>query len=456
MGSGRRRWSLRARLTAAGTLAVAVLLAGAGAVLVWRLHMGMLADLDTAAVRSALAVEAAAHGPAGPTVPPSPGQSLVTQVVDAAGRVVASSDDVQGEQPIFRSAAPAPGSAPVVWTDHAGPLGGSAYRVAALTTTAQPHYRVYVGLPLGPVTSSTAQLVAALAVTLPLLVGALAAITWLLTGRALHPVETLRRQAADVTATDLHRRVDVPPAADELSRLAETLNDLLARLDSGQRLQRQFIADAAHELRSPVAAIRLQLETADIEGSTRTAVIQQSIRLARLVDDLMSLARLDARPELRQEEVDLDDVVRSEVELLRPVTAVEIDTRQLRTVRVLGDEALLGRMVRNLLDNAARYAATRITVASSPAEGDALLVVADDGPGIAAVDRQRVFDRFTRLDGARSRDEGGVGLGLAIVSDIITAHGGTVQAHDNEPGTRVEVRLPAVADQIDPLSADAW
>ncbi|MCU1668944.1 MAG: integral rane sensor signal transduction histidine kinase [Blastococcus sp.] len=303
-------------------------------------------------------------------------------------------------------------------------------------------------------TSSTAQLVAALAVTLPLLVGALAAITWLLTARALHPVEVLRQQAADVTATDLHRRVDVPPAADELSRLAETLNDLLARLDSAQRLQRQFIADAAHELRSPVAAIRLQLETADIEGSTRTAVVQQSVRLSRLVDDLMSLARLDARPQLRQEEVDLDDVVRSEVTLLRPQTAVEIDTRQLRTVRVLGDEALLGRMVRNLLDNAVRYAATRVTVGSSPVEGEAVLVVADDGPGIAAVDRKRVFDRFTRLDGARGRDEGGVGLGLAIVSDIVTAHGGTVRTEDNAPGTRMEVRLPAVVDlTCDPLTA---
>ena len=241
----------------------------------------------------------------------------------------------------------------------------------------------------------------------------------------------------------------------EIHRLAETLNDLLARLDSAQRQQRQFIADAAHELRSPVAAIRLQLETADIEGTTRAAVIQQSIRLSRLVDDLMSLARLDARPDLRQEEVDLDDVVRSEVTLLRPGTPVEIDTRQLRTVRVLGDETLLGRMVRNLLDNAARYAATRITVASTQVEGNALLVVADDGPGIPAGDRDRVFDRFTRLDGARSPDEGGVGLGLAIVSDIITAHGGTVRADDNAPGTRVEVRLPAVVDQIDPPRARA-
>lgn len=444
MGSTRRSWSLRARLTAAGTLAFALLLAGAGALLVWRLHTGMLADLDTTAVQSALAVEAAAHGAGGPTVPPRPGQSLVVQVVDDSGRVVASSNDVHGESLMFRPSAPGPGSAPVLWTDHADPLGGSAYRVAALTTTTEPRYHIYVGLPLGPVASSTAQLVAALAVTLPLLVGALATITWFLTARALHPVEVMRRQAADVTVTDLHRRVDVPPAADELSRLADTLNDLLARLDAAQRAQRQFVADAAHELRSPVAAIRLQLETADLEENTRTAVVQQSIRLSRLVDDLMSLARLDARPQLRQEEVDLDDVVRSEVTLLRPRTTVQIDTRELRTVRVLGDEALLSRMVRNLLDNAARYAATRITVVSRPEEDTAVLVVADDGPGIAAADRERVFDRFTRLDGARGRDEGGVGLGLAIVSDIVRAHGGTVRAEDNAPGTRVRVRLPAV------------
>lgn len=424
-------------------MAVAVLLVLAGGLLVWRLHAGLLAGLDTAAVRKALAVEATITGAAVPPIISTPGQGEAVQVIDSAGRVRAASPDIQGEPPIFATSAASPGAAAVVQTDHPEALGASEYRVAALTTRQAPHYRVYVGLSLDQVNRSTAVLVAALALGLPTLLGALASVTWVLTGRALHPVETLRRQAADITVTGLHRRVDVPVSADELSRLATTLNDLLARLDSAQRQQRQFVAEAAHELRSPVAAIRLQLETGGADDAAAHAVaVEQSVRLSRLVDDLLSLARLDARPELRRDEVDLDDVVRSEVAVTQPRPGLTIDTHGLRTVRLLGDEALLARLVRNLLDNAARYARALIVVTVHQEGPTVVLVVADDGPGVPPTDRERVFARFARLDDARSRDEGGVGLGLAIVRDVAVAHGGSVGIEDGAPGARMVVTLP--------------
>lgn len=443
MRPGVRRWSLRARLTAAATLAVAVLLTAGGGLLVWRLHASMLRDLDTAAVREVLTISAALDRSVTPQLPPAPGPSDAVQVLDATGRVVTSSPNIQGEPPMFPFSAPPPGAAPVLATEHPAPLGAGAYRVAALTTRHPPHYRIYVGLSSGQANRNTAELAVALAVGLPTLLTALGAVTWWLTGRALHPVEVLRRQTADISATDLHRRLDVPPGADELSRLAGTLNDLLNRLEVSQRQQRQFIADAAHELRSPVTAIRAQLETTDSPHEAKDMLLADSARMARLVDDLLSLARLDAHPSLRLDEVDLDDVVSSEVASLRPRTLLHIDTRDVRPIRVLGDEALLGRAIRNLLDNAARYATSRIDISTHHIDGGATLLIADDGPGIPTVDHDRVFHRFTRLDGARSRDAGGVGLGLAIVKDIVTRHRGTITIEDNHPGTRILIRLPA-------------
>jgi signal transduction histidine kinase len=438
-----RGWSLRARLTAAATLAVAVLLAAGGALLVWRLHVGMLHDLDATAVREVLTVSAAADGSTPPHIPPTPGQSVAVQILDASGRVVASSPDIEGEPAMFGFPPPPAGAGPALATAHPASLGAGTYRVAAVTTRHAPHYRVYVGLPQDQADRNTAALAATLAVGLPALLAALAAVTWWLSSRALHPVEVLRRQTADITTNGLHRRLDVPPADDELSRLADTLNDLLARLEASQRQQRQFVADAAHELRSPVTAIRAQLETTDIPEEVKTLLVADSVRLAHLVDDLLALARLDADPRLRLDEVDIDDVARAEIASLRPRTTLQIHAHNLRTIRVLGDEALLGRAIRNLLDNAARYATDRIDVSAHDKNGDAVLVIADDGPGIPTTDRERAFGRFTRLDGARSRDAGGVGLGLAIVKDIVHRHGGTTTIHDNHPGTRIVIQLPA-------------
>jgi signal transduction histidine kinase len=279
----------------------------------------------------------------------------------------------------------------------------------------------------------------------PALAAVLGGITWLLVGLALRPVEVLRKQAAEITATDLHRRVDVPPARDELARLAATLNELLSGLDKSVSRQQQFIADAAHELRSPITALMVQLEVADRGGggATPAELIPEVWRLSQLIDDLLTLASLDAAPSAHRVPVDLDDLVFTEAQRPRQRTDVALDISGVSAASVHGDASMLTRMVRNLLDNAVRHARSRVVVQLSSEEADATLIVGDDGPGIPKARRGQVFERFTRLDDARDRDAGGRGLGLAIVRDVVTTHHGQITIEDNWPGARFIVRLPA-------------
>ncbi len=401
-------WSPRARLTAAATTALAICLCGAAGVLVWRVHVGLVASLDKTAEGQATALAVAA-ATADPRVPPIAALNDVSQIIDPAGQVVAASTNVQGEQPVFDFPPAQPGSAPTVRTERARPIDNTDYRVAAVLTDSSPQYRIYVGLPLAEVTRSTDALATALAVGVPGLLIALALLTWLFAGVALRPT-----------------------------------NELLDRLDTSLRRQRQFVADAAHELRSPVAAIRSQLEVADtIENDgAPSSLTQESVRLSILIDDLLALARIDAAPQHRHEPVDLDHLVYDEAQLLRERTNLIVDTRDITACQINGDASLLARAVRNLLDNAARHAATRITIEVGATAQIAEIAVADDGPGIPVNERSRVLERFTRLDDARTRDTGGVGLGLAIVNDVIRIHGGRLTITDNAPGARFTVTLP--------------
>ncbi len=402
-------WSPRARLTAAATAALAICLSAAAVVLVWRVHTGLMANLDKTAGSQATALAAAAASSPSPRVSTIVGLNDVSQIIDPSGQVVAASTNVEGERPVF-DFVPAPaGSEPAVRTVRARPIDNAEYRVAAVLTDGTPQYRVYVGLPLAEVTRSTNALATALAVGVPVLLTALALLTWLFAGVALKPT-----------------------------------NELLDRLDTSLRRQRQFVADAAHELRSPVAAIRSQLEVADtIENDgDPSPLTQESVRLSHLIDDLLALARIDAAPQHRQEPVDLDHLVCDEAKLLRDRTDRIVDTRDINACQVVGDAPLLTRAVRNLLDNAARHATTRVTITVRSNGQDAEFTVADDGPGIPASDRIRVLERFTRLDDARARDTGGVGLGLAIVDDIVKIHGGRLTITDNAPGARITMTLP--------------
>lgn len=461
---GRR--SLRARLTAAAAVVIAVGMAAAAMLLVWRVHSVLAADLDATLTRQVYAVAAdVAAGDRTPRVPRGAAVSTGLQVIDADGNVTASSGDIDGQARLFFTT-PGASNAAISTVSAAGL--DTPYRVAALAgTSPSGPITIYVGSPTTALTNSTTQLGTALTLGVPTMVVLLAIVGWWLLGRALRPVDTMRRQAAAIPGTDLQRRLDLP-AAHDLRRLAETFNDLLGRIETTAERQRRFLADAAHELRTPLAALRTRLEidlrhpptgpTAVTDASqTQHQAWQQVIRLGDLVDDLLQLARLDAEPHLHRRPVDLEDLVWEAAREARGHTPAHIDTTGISPVRVLGDPAALKRVVRNLLANAQRHARHTVTVHLSidpptpsttahAASGTPTVTftVADDGPGIPTADRQRVFQRFVRLDEGRTRDAGGAGLGLAIVADIVAAHDGHVWIDDNHPGARLCVQLPTL------------
>ncbi len=272
-----------------------------------------------------------------------------------------------------------------------------------------------------------------------------------LVGRTLQPVETIRREADEIDGSRLDRRVATPAGNDEISRLASTMNRMLDRLDDSAQLQKRFVADASHELRGPLARMRAGLEV-DIPRArqlgmveSHQAVLDDAIELERLVDELLELARLDDGGGLvRRVAVDLDDIVLGETTRLRSDAGPRFDLRSVSSAQVVGDPAQLVRAIRNLLDNASRFAASRVTVSLGEIGERAVLSIDDDGPGIPAADRQRVFERFTKLDDARTAGRGGTGLGLAITREIIVAHGGSISIDGapGEGGTRMVVSLP--------------
>ena len=297
-------------------------------------------------------------------------------------------------------------------------------------------------------TGSTARLLAIGVPAVVLLVGLL---SWTLAGRALAPVERLRRTASEITHTGSGTRLPEPPGDDEVAHLASTLNQMLDRLDASARSQRQFVADASHELRSPVATIRTLLEVdAQAPGDPddlRADLLGEAARLERLVRALLSLARRDATDPQRRRDHDQE---------IRLVDVVETETRRPRRhqvtlevagdPRVAGDNQALATLVTNLLDNADRHARSRVAVSVTVdvSRRTAELVVADDGPGVPEAERDRIFDRFVRLDEARTRDAGGAGLGLAIARAVVEDHGGTLvcEAAAPAPGARFVARLP--------------
>lgn len=334
-----------------------------------------------------------------------------------------------------------------VWLTVDAEDGPHPFRVAALavrTPGGQPA-TVYAGSSLETAHSAVADARQAMLIGLPPLLTVVALVTWLVTRRALRPVEAIRRQLAEIVDGDLSRRVPEPGSRDEIGRLASTTNATLAALEESTERQRRFIADAAHELRSPIASLRTQLEVAQAhpELLELDGLIGDTIRLEHLAADLLLLARLDAGEQPRADRVDLTVLVREELEhRVRDRVAVQIATPE-QAVAVTGSRTQLARVLGNLVDNAQRHAASTVRVAvDRDADGRAVLSVTDDGPGVPPAERDRIFQRFVRLDDARSRDEGGAGLGLAIVRDVVERHGGTIRVTDGAPGACFVVTLP--------------
>lgn len=305
--------------------------------------------------------------------------------------------------------------------------------------------------PRDSVEQSVAAVRRSLLYVVPVLVALTGLAAWFLTGRALRPVETMRRQVDDITAGTLDRRVPEPGSGDEITRLAVTMNAMLDRIEAAHRRQQEFVADASHELRSPLATIRAELEVALHTGAPNgwprvaDTVLAEEARLESVINDLLVLARLDdPATALPTALVDVSAVAAAVTDRRPSQEIVRLDAPD--PVVVTGVAAHLRRAFTNLIDNAARHADHQVVVTVRQ-EGDAAVVIIDDdGAGIPEADRDRVFERFTRLDTSRTRQDhdSGAGLGLALVRQIALAHGGQVTASTSPlGGARLTVRLPA-------------
>nr|WP_055502734.1 ATP-binding protein [Nonomuraea pusilla] len=436
-----RRQGLRFRLTVAAAAVLALALALSASVLLNVLDRALIDTVDDTTRQQAQTVRVQAD--AGTlTSPISTHDGTIVQVIDASGRITHVTYGTDRLVPLLDARA----RERVLAQGRATFLDGRPYAIPGplrvMVLRADRGQTVVAARPVGEIQTSLAVAGRVLFTGTPVLIVLLAVASWIMIGRTLRPITALRTGAAEITHTARSRRLPVPQSHDEVHALATTLNGMLARLEEAEQRQRALVSDAAHELRSPLASIRLQLEVAlgHPEGQdwseTAEGVLEDTMRLSRLAEDLLALARLDERGGVpaRREPVQLDEVVRQVADRYAEarLTACE-------PVVVRGDALDLSRVLTNLMDNAARHTSSKVEVALT---ADGVLTVTDDGPGIPEQDRERVFNRFTRLDSGRSRDEGGAGLGLAIVRETVRAHGGTVCLEDAVPGLRAVVRLP--------------
>ena len=435
--------SLRARAALGAVVVVGVALVVGAVAIVLLTRSSLTGNVREAAELRAedVATALAAGGAAPADLAVEDEEDGFIQVVDDAGDVVASSDNVAGEPAL----AELEDEGSTIVDD--APVGDDRFAVVGLEVGDQT---VLVGRALDGADEATRALLLALAVIVPLVLCLVGWVSWRLVGRALAPVATMTAGAEEITKGDLAGRLPEVASADELGELSRTLNAMLDRLSASRDRLAGFVADAAHELRSPVATLRQHAEVAlDHPATTDVPELagimrSEALRLQALVDDLLLLARSDEGALARIDEaVDVDGVVDAVAGRVDPPP--RLDRREVSGGQVRGDPASLERLVTNLVDNARRHAATTVAIdVHEDDDGSVTLLVDDDGPGIPPADRARVFERFVRLDEARSRDAGGSGLGLAIVAAVARLHGATV-AIDDSPlgGARVRVVFPS-------------
>lgn len=471
---------LRGRLMAIGVVGLTIGLAVGGVVLLGALGFVLQRTVDTEAFRTADAVALLAAEDALPDPLPVAGGQVRVQVVDAQGRIRAASIDADRLVPMVRpERLDRDGRQRLEVPAERVGLVGPVRVVAVPAGTADDPLTVLVARSMADVRHSTHVVRTILLVAFPLLVAVLAGVAWRVVGATLRPVEALRRGAEEITGRAGAGRLPVPASADEIHRLAVTLNGMLERLESARVRQRAFVSDAAHELRSPLTNIRTELEVAQrlADRTDWTAVtanlLADTDRLSRLVDDLLLLARLDETPPARGTgPVELGALL-TEVAARYPSPPVRV-TLPAGPLWTIGTVEELRRVLANLVDNAVRHArgdvvlaaeATTSTAGVAVATGTTagpgvgayhLVTVTDDGPGVPVADRERVFGRFTRLDDGRARDDGGAGLGLAIVRELVRRAGGSITLTDapEQQGLRVCLLLPALpADDGQTLTA---
>lgn len=399
--------SLRWRLTVVATTTLAVVLIVTGIALVGVQRRQLIENVDDTLEQRADEIELALAGQIPDVLAGTNVEDRFAQLVTLDGDVAAATANVVGEPAV----APPPDGRQSSRTAQFPSIEDDDFRLFSrrIELNGQPAV-LHVAENIDDVAESTRVLAGVLLVAFPALVALLGGLTWWLVGRTLHPVEAAARK------------------------------------------QQRFVGDASHELRSPLTRIRTRLEVdlAHPEGvdlrDTSQAVLDETAGMERLVDDLLHLARSDAAAagDGRRDPVDVDDVVLAEAAAIRSEARVRVDTSSVSGGQVAGDAQQLTRMVRNILDNAARHAATTVRIDLHERDGRVVLTIADDGPGIPADQRDEVFERFTRLDAARTAKGGGAGLGLAIALDIAERHGGTIDIGDANPGAVFTVSLPAV------------
>jgi signal transduction histidine kinase len=457
---------VRAAIVSVLIVGAAFFLSALGVILLLRHSLYQSATNTAKAEAVAISFVIAEQGFVPPMLPIS-SEEMAAQVIGTNGNVITSSRDIV-HQAAMADLSPAPGKFAV--------SSGAVLRVKRLT-----HVRldldnrfvvaavglkgpgsaraVLVAYSLGAADNAIELVELSLGIAFSVFVLLVGALVWGLTGWAFRPVEAIRGEVAELSATDLRRRVPEPAVNDEIGRLARTMNAMLGRLEASSDRQRQLVADVSHELRNPLAALQAQLEVAAAHPGTASqsmlegAVVEVN-HLSQLVDDLLTLARLDeGMLRLRPADVDLDDLVIVQADRLRAQGKVEVSVKGVSAARVRGDEVQLARVVANLANNAERYARHRVEFATMPRRDFFDLIVADDGPGVPWFERERIFERFVRLDTARAHEGTGAGLGLAIVREIVTAHGGDVWVEDAQPGTRMVVRLPRVDGESPQVAA---
>ncbi|MEU6710145.1 HAMP domain-containing sensor histidine kinase [Nonomuraea sp. NPDC046802] len=435
--------SLRARLALFAGVTMAVLCVATSALLLRAAHTVVVEIRRNEVIGGALRV---VHLIKDHELPPTIDVAAHSvQVVDGGGRVVSSTPNLAGA-PRLTTAAPGPGAAHhnAVLCGLPGLSGACQIMAAFRVNEPEGDWIIYTFGPLPAWYVDPG--------VLALLTGACAGLVCLawfgvsrVVARTLAPVRSITEKLSEITAGNGTMRVPVPDGADEIKGLAETANRTLARLEGAMEQQRRFASDASHDLRSPITAMRAELDGAMLAPAetdwpeTCEKLTSSLDRLQNIVTDLLTLAKLDAGAPARLEAVDLADLVCAET--ARP-RSKKVVTSLDHGVSVTGDRLRLARLLTNLLDNAERHAESRITVSVRRAGGEAVLEVCDDGAGIAPEHRETVFQRFTRLDASRSRDAGGTGLGLPIAREIAWSHSGTLTIEDSERGARFVARMP--------------
>lgn len=453
----RRRLSVRARLTISFVVVVAILLSISSGGLYYFLHTSFAAQAQSqvdSALSQAQSQLALSTTPTSKVQVLRPHGYVVLQLTNAEGtKVWAATSTISGAPVLARTSlnfASPNGLLPkIAFTggdqDIAGQL--SFPTVVVVNTDRGPG--LLFGFVYGDtITRSNRILVVGILASAPLLLLFMSAMFWLGIGRALAPVRTIRRRADDIASSGLGGRIEVTPGRDEIARMAITVNEMLDRLEASATMQKEFISNASHELRSPLTTLLATLERAEANPEaenwkeTSERLLRESRRLESTINDLFWLAKNDERHNVeKMVDVDLDDILFDEATRARSLSRIRVDVSHVQPTRVHGNASMLNRMVRNVVDNAMRYAKSSLTFACFSDGDDAVVLINDDGEGVDVATSDEFFRRFMRADAARTRDSGGTGLGLSIVQEICELHGGRAKFIDSPVGSTLELRI---------------